>query len=232
MKCIYKHLKGFCTYIYPQHSLSVLSCFDTLRKLCSRSQQHQSREGSTFHWDTCWLTSECTEKPHKYAEQRGAAFQRAWTLILQRHHRHVNCDARIGYRPHMPWSNLLALFADNNSRILHLQKANVVCVCGWQPIHPAQNPFRSLADPLTFFFWTNNLWWLVSSYILYTIWFYKGKSGASIGSPLCATGLTQLLAFSLCPFRIITTVNLPSIKWVWQRARHGRELKGEIKSLP
>ena len=27
VKCIYKHLKGFCTYIYPQHSLSVLSLF-------------------------------------------------------------------------------------------------------------------------------------------------------------------------------------------------------------
>ena len=65
--------------------------------------KQQCREGLTFQQDTYWLTSECTEKAHKYAEQRGPAFQRAWTLILQRHHRHIICDARKGYKPHMPW---------------------------------------------------------------------------------------------------------------------------------
>ena len=207
MKCIYKHLKGFCTYIYPQHSLGVLSCFDTLRKLCSRSQQHQSREGSTFHWDTCWLTSECTEKPHKYAEQRGAAFQRAWTLILQRQHRHVNCDARIGYRPHMPWSNLLGLFADNISRILHLENfapsKGKCCLCVWMEANPpCPKPF-SVFGRLTHLLLLNKQFMMTGSHLCYFLLFHSVQC------------------------KIVTTINLPPTKWVWYRTRHGGEAKRE-----
>ena len=77
----------------------------TLYKLCSVSQCWQTpvQRGFDIPAGHILNTSECTEKAHKYAEQRGPAFQRAWTLILQRHHRHIICDARKGYKPHMPW---------------------------------------------------------------------------------------------------------------------------------
>ena len=99
---------------------------------------------------------------HIHAEQRGLAFQRAWTLILQRHHRHVNCDARIGYQPHHRlWSKCIcrdlftykccwSLMAINNPINTAEPQKCVRRTIGNPPL--AQYPFRPLAGSLLPFF--------------------------------------------------------------------------------
>ena len=72
-------------YIISLTMISSLSCFDCLRAVqCTRTQGNRERVQHSKLIDF-YITM-----------PRGAkrTFQRAWTPNPQRHHRHVNCDAR------------------------------------------------------------------------------------------------------------------------------------------